>query len=174
VLPCIPCIPFVPSCLSPSARDGFSLGVFRPCKPTPNWTKLQHMKRWIRKTLTIGLGLTLGWWAAGCLPNASHANEAAHEAGEPHPTTAVTNHETPAGETHEADAGQIAAAQLVPQTSDTLWLKPVLGIAGGLFLAALVIGLPLAKLKRPASATHDAHAAHDATTGGHSAGGHAH
>ncbi|MCE9590898.1 MAG: hypothetical protein K8S99_10275 [Planctomycetes bacterium] len=82
------------------------------------------------------------------------------------------------GESSEGhDSGAHAASQLVPELRDIPFLQPVLIAVAGLFIAAIVLGIPALKLKSPeppdpaaSDHGHDDHAAHDAH--GHAAPAH--
>ncbi len=100
----------------------------------------------------IAAGLALGWHAAGLAfpPGAVAADTYAP----------ASSH----GETHhDADAAVASATQLVPTGADghaaaPTWYRGVVGGAAGLFVAAVVLGVPAAKLKtspppQPANST---------------------
>ncbi|NJL31086.1 MAG: hypothetical protein HC898_05360 [Phycisphaerales bacterium] len=89
-----------------------------------------------------------------------------------HQPPATQQDHAPAGNNHEAanadhghdDAGLKAARELIPPREDVPWLRPVLLGVGGLFAAAVLIGIPLSRMK-PAAAQ-DGHQASHATGGG--------
>ncbi len=127
------------------------------------------MKRWLRRSLAIAVGLGLGWYIAGWSPTLTRAQER-HDAivsdATPH---ATENHAAtpapPAPPAHQESAhpdGAAAhsqtlphnnaahpnethaspAAMLVPQAYEVTWFPPVAFAAAGLFIAALILGIP--------------------------------
>jgi hypothetical protein len=99
---------------------------------------MHRMKRWVRRTASISIGLTLGWLAAGWLSPSLVGSEettprhASHVAADPGGTGV--------GGTGEESNG---AAALVPEPGTTPWLRPVLCAIGALFVAAVAVGLTL-------------------------------
>jgi hypothetical protein len=144
------------------------------------------MKRWLRRTLAVVVGLSLGWLAAGFLPSSLSAtpNESRPE-GHVHPSTQpaaaaeLTHEPAVEGESGEHDAGLAAAQNLVPAPGSTPWLRPVLFGIAGLFVAALVVGLAvrawgirdpsIVATEEDQKAAHDDHAHDDH---GHDSAGH--
>lgn len=146
------------------------------------------MTRFLRKTLAVLLGLTLGWIAAGYLPDslglsgrqsfADEVNHQHHDHSAPSPhhentdgTTVGTHSEhhasTSHDDHHDLDEGQIAASKLKPQEGvDSAWYRKVLWAIAALWVAALLLGYPAWKLRGPdlpeAPHTHDDHAHHAA------------
>ena len=129
-------------------------------------------------TVTVGLvlgwyvaGVILaGQWPA--IPGAelganyAHASdaEAGHDPHDEHGHATEDNHHTGSGHNghddehgtdaahgggHDDDAALAAAGQLVPGPGDIPWFRPVLYVAGGLFVAAVVLGIPALKLRGP-------------------------
>ena len=115
------------------------------------------MKRFSRRLVGALIGLALGWWLAGVwgdywagvhtlhaenAPGQTHAAEQAHE------------------EQHEAHADP----NFVPGEGQTDWYRSVVLAAAGLFIAAVLIGLPVSRLRREAppepAPSHDAHGHH--------------
>ncbi len=120
------------------------------------------MKRTLRRIIGVSVGLSLGWWAAGLLPGSLSAEPArpGHEApaNKQHDAahaddSAAKGHDAH----HEADAGLIAARQIVPSREQVPWLRPVLLGVGGLFAAAILIGVPLSRMKPKAEPTSHHH-----------------
>lgn len=110
------------------------------------------MKRSLRRIIGVVIGLALGWWAAGFLPGSLSAEPAGHgnnaPASKQHDAAHVADSAVKGHDAHhEADAGLIAARQLVPTCEQAPWLRPVLLGVGGLFAAAILIGVPLARMK---------------------------
>lgn len=131
------------------------------------------MNRITRRTIAAAGGLCLGWFAAGYIPalTATHL----HAEDRPHHETEVTDHASATNDhaapdtdhrataaAHHADPGRDAANLLVPANEDVGWYRPMLFTIGGLFAAAVLIGVPMMKLKapEPAAAAHDADAHH--------------
>lgn len=98
------------------------------------------MKRWARRILAVLLGLCLGWYVAGFAPawlpglEVSLAGEAEYGRQDHAPSDAD------APEVHKGDDVR-GAEQLVPNAWDKRMIKPVIGIAAGLFAAAVLAGL---------------------------------
>jgi len=122
------------------------------------------MKRFSRRLLGAMLGLVLGWWLAGLVGDrlsgasvslAENPHAAANQPAEPggKHAAARNDHEHEAGDAghgHEA----FADPGFVPGAGQTDWYRGVLWAIGGLFVAAIVIGVPRMKLKsdEPAAA----------------------
>jgi len=88
------------------------------------------MKRWHRRALGIGLGLILGWSAAGLvtdMPRGYAADTA----------PAVERHDP--GHDHDEAHGPTAGEQLADHAS-LKWLPWVLGVSAALFIAAALFG----------------------------------
>lgn len=108
------------------------------------------MNRYLRRMTGVILGLTLGWLAAGWVLANSE------------PPASLTHSTQPVGglldprHIEVSDKGLAAADQLVP-TENTSWYRPVVGIAIGLFLAAILLGIPSMKMRgpEPANQGHD-------------------
>jgi len=125
------------------------------------------MKRFTRRSAAAVVGLVLGWYVAGIVfvggpsvvgpgVNYAHASDAAHDSNDDHHHAPVAEdphgtHDAPGahGDAAEHDAALAAAGQLVPQQEDIPWFGPVLYVAGGLFVAAVVLGIPALKLRGP-------------------------
>lgn len=116
------------------------------------------MNRNIRRVVTVIIGLGLGWYVAGVAPlfdnsfaggDQNHHQESGQGASD-------VSHDGG----HEDDAGLLAARQLVPKPEDITWYPAVLIIAAGLWIAALVFGIPASKLRVPEPAEPDDHS-HD-------------
>ncbi len=115
------------------------------------------MKRWRRRLAGIVVGLSLGyvvagWWTA--LPATAAQTEAHHDA----PAASHPDHSE-----HSKDAH--AATLLSPEGEHLAFVSPVLLTAAGLFVAAVVLGVPALRFRGelppdPADAHHDDHA-HD-------------
>jgi hypothetical protein len=137
------------------------------------------MKRFTRRTVGAIVGLCLGWMAAGLA----------------FPTGSLSLAADPSHGHGVKDPGQEAAAKLVPhnaagEPASPEWFGTVVKLIAGLFVAAIIIGIPALKAKGGdpaglASADDQAHAHHDdhgdADLHGHghghdthSAGSHAH
>jgi hypothetical protein len=139
--------------------------------------------RWTRRAAAVLVGLTLGWYAAGVAqpPLAGKALASqpappptvAPPAATPDAHAAVVQADHVAldhAATAHSDAGALAAGQLVPAALDAqghahaalpAWFNGTIALAGGLFLAALVIGLPIvlrAASTPPPAVAADAHA----------------
>jgi hypothetical protein len=119
------------------------------------------MKRMLRLSLGVMLGLWLGYTAAGLMPMSLYAAaggpDAAVEGGAP------------------GDAGQQSAAQLVVAADQVPWLTPVLWGVAGLFVAAVTLGFLAQKLRgpEPPDPADDHHHADDHHVGApHGHGGH--
>ncbi len=125
------------------------------------------MKRVIRRTLGIIVGLMLGWWFAGVAmqtsdpwlgvsygagvgdetdPNKAIYEYSAGEHAQPH-------HDTGHGAGHKGDhhdQGVAAAELLMPGSLEQVcWYRPVVTTTGGLFIAAVVLGIPALALRGP-------------------------
>jgi len=114
-----------------------------------------------RRVLGVTIGLALGWSAAGYWssttlaqePDPHHqdhhwvdvTSEGVHDPI-PHPATHTGEHDA---HSQELDQGQQAAAQLVPHPGQVDWYPSVLMALGGLFAAAVVLGVPALKLAAP-------------------------
>ena len=117
------------------------------------------MKRFTRRTLAAIVGLALGWLVAGMVPGLgtslaespaeSHGHHASH--GDDGHANESDVHDThgQSGDHGEHDAALDAARLLNPEWGDIGWYPPVLAVAGGLFLAAVVLGVPAMKLRGP-------------------------
>ncbi len=112
------------------------------------------MSRFTRRTLAVVLGLALGWYIAGTaghlLPGASIslADDPHDQAtsGQAHPSESGPGHSNPS----EADAhGPQAARDLVPGANDVPFIRPVVYATAGLFIAAIVLGIPALALRGP-------------------------
>lgn len=126
------------------------------------------MRRILFKTFAVVLGLALGWYVAGSMTGPSFAGDAATGHGE---TSHVAAGHDPHSGSHD-DASLAAAQMLVPRPGDADWYSTVLKIAAGLFIAAVVLGIPAMKLKGPEPAEQpagDDHHSHDAGHGSHAA-----
>lgn len=104
------------------------------------------MSKWGRRTLGAVLGVVLGWAAAGMMPTSLHAENSHGHASAPAESSSPVHspaapHAVVESETARPDAGQNAAAMLVPPASQVPWLQPVLMSVGGLFALAVVVGL---------------------------------
>ena len=112
------------------------------------------MSRFTRRTLAVVLGLGLGWYIAG---TAGHLLPAvgALRADNPHDQTA-------SGEAHPSESrsgddnlsgdvahGPQAAKDLVPGANDVPFIRPVVYAAAGLFIAAIMLGIPALALRGP-------------------------
>ena len=134
------------------------------------------MKRLTRRAAAVIVGLVLGWYVAGIIPVgqspvvpapganyalASSADDAHHDPHDDHGHAAddsLNIDDTP-GAQHGAhdehgvdavhDAALAAAGQLVPRPEDITWYRSVLCVAGGLFVAAVVLGIPALKMRGP-------------------------
>ena len=111
------------------------------------------MRRLPRRLVGIVLGLCLGWYAAGVIgPGgtglASDTETAASADGH-----ASSDHSS----THHEDN---PAAALLPRADSIRWLRPVLYAALGLFVAAVVLGIPALMLKGPDAPEPDPHDGH--------------
>ncbi len=128
-----------------------------------------------RRSLGILAGLTLGWYAAGLTPglNPSMAqHDTHHDAAPTHDDHAGHDHDAHqpapahADTTHDANHHEPieSASLLVPGPGQVDWYRPVLGIIAGLFVAAIVLGIPALKLRGPeppdpaTAPAHDSHA----------------
>lgn len=126
------------------------------------------MKRFTRRAAAVVVGIVLGWYVAGVVsvgespvaapgPGASYAQASdtpPHDAHGDHADTADEGYGTPdahgAHDTDaEHDAALAAAGQLVPGPQDIPWFRPMLYVAAGLFVAAIVLGIPALKLRGP-------------------------
>ena len=100
------------------------------------------MKRMSRRLIAVMLGLALGWYSAALL----RVETASFASGE-HAGAAADAHGTAAD--HGADGAGHAAEALVPQGDRIPWLGAVRNGVIALFVAAVVIGIPVMKLKGP-------------------------
>lgn len=129
------------------------------------------MKRIFRRSFSILVGLILGWTVAGMMLGesvslAEEGHDVTHaersHAGHGHDDH-VDQHEGGHGG-HEKDLAADAAGLLIPQASDMTWYGTVLGLVGGFFLAAGLLGYPVTKMggQEPpdpaADPSHDDHA----------------
>ena len=116
------------------------------------------MKRLCRRSISILIGLVLGWMVAGMMMGESvslaeeghhveHAADSDADTGHGHDDHA--DHHESAHDGHENDLAAQAAASLVPKETDIAWYGTVLVLAGGLFLAAILLGYPVMKLSGP-------------------------
>ena len=122
------------------------------------------MKRTLRRIVTIIVGLSLGWYAAGLLPSDFSAVEVGYASQESQdhdasPSAPADAHEpdhtdaaeldghgaTSAGEDHD----QPAAAPNLALDEEPNWYRPVLWGVGILFIAAIVLGVPAMRLRGP-------------------------
>jgi len=163
-----------------------------------------RMKRFVRRTLAIIIGGSLGLYCAGlynesreqrALAQDGHAPAATQPASAEHGTETHGHKAEPAGGhagdhgTHSAaggghdahghdNAAHDAAVQLVPDTDDVKWYRPVVLTIIAFFVAAVALGYTALKIRGPLppdpADTHDDHGhddhAHDAH--GHDAHGH--
>lgn len=143
------------------------------------------MKRLTCRAAGAIVGIALGWYVAGVVftgqpsvapglgANYAHASDADHDSHGEHAPAAEDSHGTHDvhdehgdHDQHGADAGHdaalTAAGQLVPQSQDIPWFRPVLYVAAGLFVAAIVLGIPALKLRGPEPA--DAAADHSSSS----------
>ena len=91
---------------------------------------------------------------SGLGANYAHASDAAHDSHDDHGDPAQESHSTDdAHDAHSADAEHdvalAAAGQLVPQPEDIPWFGPMLYVVVGLFVAAVVLGIPALKMRGP-------------------------
>lgn len=98
------------------------------------------MKRLTRRTLAIVMGLGLGWWVAGLAPQILPGVEVSFADQNEHA------HSNEGNSVHGEDS---AASELVPEKKHAPFFKPVLGTIVGLFIAAVVLGIPALKLRGP-------------------------
>ena len=124
------------------------------------------MKRKLIRCAAILIGAVLGWSAAGLLPvnvgpSVTYAEDTAQDHAshaESHDDHAAASHDSHGShEAHHDDASAVAAKKLVPQSGDIDWYRYVVLAAAGLFIAAIVIGIPAMKLKAPEPAEPDDH-----------------
>ena len=105
------------------------------------------MKRLMRRSAAVATGLTLGWLAQGWTtgwwpqPNEVHAEEPAHDDHD-------LGHEHESGKAH-SDQGADAAKTLADVDRDLGWYKNALYAAGGLFVAAVAVGVPASRMRGP-------------------------
>ena len=136
------------------------------------------MNRFTRRTVSAIAGVVLGWYVAGVVPTSGlpalaspSMAEDAHHAPAGHTPSGAEGHGLTASDTHnnahnndhgEADPALAAANLLVPQAEDIRWYKPVLIAIVGLFVAAVVLGIPALKLRgpEPPDPASDDHAGH--------------
>jgi len=131
---------------------------------------MKRMNRLSRRVAGAAIGLMLGWWLAGmwgelntAMPTlaAEEGHTQPHDAADAH-AHGSTAHDTDHGDGHAHEA--YADPNYVPGEGQTDWYPPVLWAAGGLFIAAIIIGVPMSKLRAPEPATtpasHDAHTSH--------------
>ncbi len=125
------------------------------------------MKRITRRMVAGAIGLVVGWHAAGLVsvlgPGVSFASDAQHgasdvpEAANGHGDSggkhadqgASAGHASSVGGHDEYDAAYAAAQQLVPRPEDVSWYGCVVRVIAGLFVAAVVLGIPALKLRGP-------------------------
>ncbi len=132
-----------------------------------------RINRITKKLAVVVFGLALGWYVAGIAPTAgvSLADDTQSHPKPHHPPHDLPHHGALQGghgqpPTHAAadphhddhhDPALAAAQLLVPQRGDVGWYRPMLAIAVGLFVAAVVLGIPALKAQRPdPAADHDA------------------
>jgi len=94
-----------------------------------------------RRIMIVVVGLLLGWWAAGVVDFTPQVDAATEEA--PH-------QDVHAAEAAHQDANQQAADALVPRDDDSQkaapsWYRLVVYAAAGLFVAAILIGVPIVR-----------------------------
>lgn len=115
---------------------------------------MKQIRRITVRLTAIAAGLALGWYAAGLAfpPSviAADPHAAAGSHGEAH---------------HDADAAIASATHLVPtgvegHAAAPTWYRGVVGGAAALFVAAVVLGVPAAKLKTPPALPANAAAMH--------------
>ncbi len=117
-------------------------------------------KAWIKKTAIVTGGI-LGWIAAGAV---AQANVGGNEHGAAHDTEAGDDHKQHAAAHGEHAEHWPEMTSSVPKADDAPWYPMVLGIAGGLFVAAVVVGVSNTRqgMKEPGqiASEHDAAHAH--------------
>lgn len=122
------------------------------------------MKRITRRTIGAVIGLSLGWYVYGVVdpilsgkPSFAHEDKAAHQAA---PAGHAERGKHPAEEDSEHVAGH-----LVPADGGAPFIRPVIYAAVGLFVAAIVLGIPAQALRGPEppdpAEQHEAHGGHD-------------
>lgn len=126
------------------------------------------MKPWIRRALSVIVGLGLGWYVAGLAPTFLQAKETPVEARQDQGEQSLAS--------QSADGHSSPAAMLVPAHDDVKWFGTMAGAAAGLFVAALVLGIPALRYKSPEPPTASSHDATSNATSNqaHGAAGHGH
>ncbi len=127
------------------------------------------MKRFTRMVIATAVGLFLGWYVAGIVPEmtVSRAQDIDHRVGDSSvqrhaqnpghgsPVTAGGDHARPgnggANLDDHHDPAVEAAKLLVPGSEDMPWFGSVMAVVLGLFVAAVVLGVPVLKLRRDQS-----------------------
>lgn len=127
------------------------------------------MKMKLFRTVGIVLALCMGWYAAGLQDSRASGDGHDHSKHGHTQNDAASN---TAGDDHHAGHAGDAAKLLKPQPGDAPWYSSMLLIAGGLFVAAIVIGYPAMKIKGPEPADpaddhHDDHDGHGHDDDGH-------
>ncbi len=143
------------------------------------------MRRSAQRILAVVTGLVLGWYLAGMLPGIG-ASLAVEQAGEPpHAQTShaadqpLPEHDTKhgtlppsshGGHTDHRSPHENDAIHLLPKPHDMTWFRAVVWSAAGLFVAALVLGIPALKLKgeeppEPVAGHDNDHGSHDEDQG---------
>jgi hypothetical protein len=132
------------------------------------------MNRLTRRTVSAIAGVVLGWYVAGVVPTSGPLTlaspsmaEDTHHAPAGHTPSGAEGHGLTAPDSHSndhdgSDPALAAANLLVPQAEDIRWYKPVLIAIVGLFVAAVVLGIPALKLRgpEPPDPAADDHASH--------------
>ena len=102
------------------------------------------MRRTLRRFWAITLGLALGWYAAGLLPGDFDSPPQAIAAGSASSSGAAAD-----GKSKAPDPGEAAAAKLTPESlpQQAPFFSAVVFGTVGLFVAAVVLGVPALALK---------------------------
>jgi len=131
------------------------------------------MKRKALRLMGILFGAWLGLYVGGLWGN----NVIVAESGQDHHghdhSADSSDHD---GHDHGDHSGPHAADLLKPGENDAPWYSSVLVIAGGLFVAAVLLGIPAMKLKgpEPPDPADDHHGHDDHGHGDHDDHGHGH
>ena len=99
------------------------------------------MTRFKRRSLAVVLGLALGWFVAGVAGNLFSAGTTLAD-----DSTAQQEHVATDEADHGGPSEEMAVETLVPQGHDAAFMRPVVYAAGGLFVAAVVLGIPALSL----------------------------